>query len=572
MCLEIGRRLLLAELEFSEWILRRVEKIAMEQDRSVSRSIALEFSVRDDAPEFVLPDGDSCRLVPLTVMRRQTLVNLELRDAHDGAVLMPGMRLTQQLDQSVMLAAAATVDRSLVHDARVRQFVQLAIYGELPAVAWAYRRFDTAPDGPLADLRADPLFRFAAERFRFNFTLYMFADSRCAPTGAHLVRMSFNEHTHWRHQKPVLEAAESPEVYRYRPGDPDRMNFRRSMAAVGMFPTRVRFQIPGAECAASYHCEIAAPDGLAIVKATLLAGRPNDPQRHTSMDTIVGHTPVAGLHAVEIPNGSLCRVQVDFGIPARGWLTAVFLSTVAIAVVLLSVAWHWQADAHLNHEQITNVVLILITTSAAVAGLVAQRDSGSVAARFFTSLRAGGTLALLLPLFVAGLLAYSGLAASVEHPTWMRVLLWLAFGVAAAIAVVFALATFFSTLAQRQSIARESPWDQTRHPKADHAAGPPDESTPDFLAKVTEQGFDSAAVGIVSAEGWHERYAWNDTLQAAAVARLHKLGHDVSAALPNICTRPSAPDQVAPDDACHGCISVGLPLADRGDGPQGVTS
>ena len=35
-----------AELEFSEWVLRRVEKVQFEQDRSVSRRISIELTVR----------------------------------------------------------------------------------------------------------------------------------------------------------------------------------------------------------------------------------------------------------------------------------------------------------------------------------------------------------------------------------------------------------------------------------------------------------------------------------------------------------------------------------------------
>src|SRR3954463_13652282 len=52
-CVEIGRRLLLAQLEFSEWILRRVDKVDLERDRSVRRRSTIEFSIRDDAPTFV---------------------------------------------------------------------------------------------------------------------------------------------------------------------------------------------------------------------------------------------------------------------------------------------------------------------------------------------------------------------------------------------------------------------------------------------------------------------------------------------------------------------------------------
>jgi hypothetical protein len=53
LCLELGRRSLLAELQFSEWILRRVESVHFERERSVSRAVSVEFIIRDDAPTTV---------------------------------------------------------------------------------------------------------------------------------------------------------------------------------------------------------------------------------------------------------------------------------------------------------------------------------------------------------------------------------------------------------------------------------------------------------------------------------------------------------------------------------------
>jgi hypothetical protein len=52
-CVELGRRLLLAQLEFSDWVLRRVECVRFERDRSVSRTISVEIVVRADAPVFL---------------------------------------------------------------------------------------------------------------------------------------------------------------------------------------------------------------------------------------------------------------------------------------------------------------------------------------------------------------------------------------------------------------------------------------------------------------------------------------------------------------------------------------
>ncbi len=534
-CLEVGRRILLAQLEFSQWMLRRVEKLEMAEDRSISRAVALEFSVRDDAPEFEGADGHISRLVPLTFMRRRTLVNLDVRDEEDRTVLMPGIRLTQQLDQAVMLAAAATVEPHLVNDPEVLQFVRLAICGERPVVAWAYAHFDSATSGPLARLHADSLFRFVAERFRFNFTFYMFVPDRMTRAGARLVRMSFTEPTDWRHQRPELSSApNAPGELLYEVGQTDKVNWRRLLSTFGVRPIRVRFQVPGAETAASVHCEVAAPPGLRIVKATLLAGRPNDPSRHVSEDQVVGHTPMAGLHAVEVPNGSLCRVQVDLAVPTQGWLNTVWISTIAIFVVLLSVALHWKSTSALSHEQITNVVLILATTSAGVAALVAQRDGGAVAARFVAQLRLLGTIALILPLVAAGLLVYSGLKDGTgttqrqvaKSLPYMTPLLWTLTGVAGGIAMVFGIVWLQGIRMQRVSIVKESPWDQTTRGDLDGPlpAEPPLPPKPNFGERCKALRFDSAAVGVESAEGWHSRYFWDDDKQVLAVDAVRLLG------------------------------------------------
>jgi hypothetical protein len=512
-CNEVGRRLLLAELEFSEWILRRVEKIDLSKDRSVSRKIALEYSLRDDAPTFAT-EGQRLRVIPLSLMRRRTLVSLKLEDADGNAVLMPGLRLTQQLDQAILLAAAADLEPGLAADPEVVRFVQLAIAGDLSQVIESYQDFDTARRGPLARLREHDLFRLVANRFRHNFTLYTFVDVSKGPTqgGHRLIRLSFDEPISWGYQEPqLLEVQPNPPVYDYVPGRTRRITARRALAALGLRPIRVRFQIPGAECAASYHLEIASPPGLQIVQAALLAGRPNNPERHASEDVVTGHTPVVGLHAVEIPNGSLCRAQIDLGVPTRGWLAAMAASSMAICGVLLSVAMHTRFLG--NEDAINNLDLILVSTAAAAATIVTQRSAGGVAERFVTGLRALGTACILLPLVVAGIITYADLAGSrhLERNTW------LATGAALAIVVILLGALVRSWWSQRHAVARESPWDQTDSSRDEGTIRSP---RPDFMASLDQLGFDTPAVGVRSAEGWFERYEWNDELQWQAVTRL----------------------------------------------------
>lgn len=571
-CIEVGRRVLLAELEFSEWVLRRVEKVEFERDRNVSRRISIDLCVRADAPIFVDAEGTQFWLLPVSVMRRRTLVNLDIRDEAGESITMLGLRLAQRLDESVLRAAAVLAIPGEWGDLKSQQidrFITELVAGNAAEAREAMDRAMAAPndsDNPFHALLTDPVFSGALARLRRNFTLY--AMLPVAARRHRLLRMSFDEPTDWGYQKPTLEPLPKGENgVRYRAGRPtidevdepavsqgrwyrpaslrrrarrrwDRIAAywaRRNIilahmaAGLGIFPTRVRFQIPGAENAASYHFEITAPHGVRIVKATLLAGRPNDPDRHVSLDDVRGHQPTVGLHAVEIPNGSLCRAQVDLRVPTRGWLTTVLLSCIAISAVLTSVWWHLRGSAATwPPGQLTNVVLLLVTVSGASATFVAQRDAGGVAARLVTLLRAVGAVAIALPAAAAAFLVYTARAAegsdSGFDATDRKAVAFLSC-VSIVLLLLIAVAWVRTRWAERRSVEQRSPWDQTRKTRR--------ELTTNFNAAIQEFGFDTAAVGIQSAEGWHERYSWTDAAQLHAVKALQgramPINHDRNA-------------------------------------------
>jgi hypothetical protein len=466
------------------------------------------------------------------MMRRRTLVNLDIRDASGETMTMPGLRLTQQLDQAILLAAAAACDEEAAKNPHVRRFVRDAIAGSHVEVARAYTEFDRAVAGNGGDfpegLSADPLFSAMVNRFRHSFTLYaFFADS---PGSAHrLVRISFDEPTTWLYQTPSL-LYRRPDRVLYQPGEPrrgTRGTLTQFWASLGIAPTRMRFQIPGAENAASYHFEITMPPGVQIASATLLAGRPNEASRRVSVDRIVGHSPTVGLHAVEVPGGALCRVQVELRATPRGWLTSMMFATLAAFLVVLSVGYHWgwpnSRFSELSNDQITNVVVILVTASAAVATLVTQRDHGDVGSRFVAGVRAFGIAAMALPAVTATVLVYRGIRASgnaVMQGDVLRTLTLVSF---VPFAVVFA-AWFMSLWSERTRIIEESPWDMTRkHPEA---------LPTNYTDALYRYGFDRPAVGVSSAEGWHEVYDWSDDKHRDAVASLVRLGPDVD---PDAC-------------------------------------
>jgi hypothetical protein len=487
--------------------------------------------VRDDAPVFLDRSGTPHWLVPISMMRRRTLVNLDLRDEDNRSITMPGIRLQQQFDQSLLLAAAAT-DAASAADlrddgSRVRRFVSDLVTGEHRTVLRRSEEFaaagsDTAKSH-LRALRTNPTFTAVMHRLEQNFSLYVFLP---VERGRHrLLWMSFDEPIDWVYQRPHLgpRAADgrlgldADGGVTYRPGaDTRRWEWGNVVSALGLSPTRIRFQVPSAENAASYHFEFTAPDGVRIVRAGLLAGRPNEPLKHVSADHAPGHGQTIGLHAVEVPHGSLCRAQVDLRVPSRGWLATSVVSYWLIFAVLASVIWHlFLRPAAWSDVQITNVVLLLVSASAGVATLVAQREAGEVALRLLSRMRALGAMAIGLPIIGAGFLIYPNGDGAAVPGRPERVFLSLLTAIAFAI-VALATTAWWLTRRDERHAEAQSPWNITRESTS------PIEPERDYREALRVHGFETAAVGIKSAEGWHERYTWDDERQEAALESLNE--------------------------------------------------
>jgi hypothetical protein len=229
-------------------------------------------------------------LAPLSMMRRRTLVNFKLEDEDDNRLPMLGLRVAQQLDESLLLASAAAVSMKSAADPRVRKFIKDVIAGEAECVETSVEDFLKRPSEPLKFLAGQNLFNTVLNRLYRNFTLHVLLDVK---QGAHrTLHMSFDEPTDWKFQRPLLREVPGGRWYETGLRVPVVMRFSAYMLAkLGLAPTRIRFQVPAAENTASYHFEATAPLGVRIVQASLLAGRPHEPTRRVSVDQIVGHTP-----------------------------------------------------------------------------------------------------------------------------------------------------------------------------------------------------------------------------------------------------------------------------------------
>ena len=334
-CTEAGRRLLLMQFRFSSWVLRRVEKVEFEHDRRVVRRTTIELRVPEEAPEVVLSEDKCYWLVPVSVMRRRTLVNLDISDEHGTSIRMLGLRFTQALDES-MLRAAASIALGTSHlSQELSTLIGSVVSGTRREVEEAKVQVDLALGRevdeevrgrvvPLLEkttltVLKDHVFGAALERLWHNFTLYVLLPIEQGRQ--RLIRLCVDEPTDWKTQAPELDELDG--VVHYRPfASPARPPVR---SMLGIEPVRLRFLTPSAENCTSYHFEFTAPPDVRIERATLLAGRPQSTTAgvhlgNVSVDDVTPRGPTAGLHAVEVPNGSLCRAQIDLRVPSQGWL------------------------------------------------------------------------------------------------------------------------------------------------------------------------------------------------------------------------------------------------------------
>jgi hypothetical protein len=500
-CKECGRRLLLLLLESSSWVSHRAEHVSFRDDRSVVRRVTVEYFVPEQAPVFREDDGQTYRLVPLSVMRRKTLVNFALRDDGGKSVVMPTLRQNQAITESMLLACAeATLEGvDTAGGQAVAAFVHQVISGDQEALSAAYESLNCGTAAPaVLDLAEQRIFRAVLDRLADNFVLWVMI-----PVGAPRRRkltFSCDEPLDLHYRKPGYKKTEDT----YTLGDRLRAwRPRVWCSALGLTTTRIRFPVPAAENAASFHFEIDAPKGVQIVEASLLAGRPKE--KHPSFDHVQGGFPTVGLHVIEVPNGSLSRAQVGLQVLTRGWLTTSTLACWAVLGFLLAFAMHHAVLSPSKTEDFP--VLILVALAGVVAGAIAQSDAKGLAAYLLRWTRALAIVAAILPLVATTFIAFEAV-----QPSHLAPALWTAAAVSGVIAALLSWVCLLSWRRQRRTV--RSPWEQSR----DREDMP--ERPADFEAAAREHHYDRPAVRVDTAEGWHTKFDWDSARERELITVL----------------------------------------------------
>jgi len=490
----------------------------------VVRRVTVEFYVPEQAPIFRGDDGQDYSLIPLSVMRRKTLVNFQIRDDEGRPVAMPSLRQNQAITESLLLACAdATTAGYSSQDPenrrQIEKFVHRVVCGTQQDLVAAYRSLkkdddpetapETAPEAVLK-LAAQPGFKAILDRMADGFVLWVMI-----PAGGprrRVLTFSCDEPLYLRYREPGHKKGNHKpdrEPHAYELGGtlkPWRLTVLG--AALGLTPTRIQFPVPAAENAASFHFEVDAPQGLQIVEASLLAGPPGDMK--PEFDRVQGCFPTVGLHVIEVPNGSLSRAQIGLQVANRGWLLTSMFSCWAVFGLLLAFAIH-RAALKLTGDL---PVVILIALAAAVAGFVAQSDAHGLAAQLLKWVRALALIAAGLPLVAMTFIVFEAAAPAHVGPA-----LWSAVGVSAAIALLLLAVCCRSWWHQRKVV--RSPWEQDPEPDPDDPVPfpvPPEK----FDLAEEDYGYNKPAMRVNTAEGWHKDFQLNKESEQELVAGLSR--------------------------------------------------
>jgi hypothetical protein len=532
-CRTCGLALLRLYVSSAQWVHRRVESVRFVDDRSAHRRVSVDFTV-PKAPTIIRPDGGQYAIVPVTLMRRKTLVNFDLRSDDHRALPLPGLRENQTLTKAVVRAWAleALADHGQCErDEDTHRGLNDLVEGDQRRLSCAWERFTQAHEGPLKQLREDEPFRAVIERLTDSFFMFLFVQAR--PGTRLIVKWSYDERLSLRYRNSGYCPATGGCEATYTEVQSPLKGWHPAVwkAAIGWQPTVVRFPVPAAECCTSFHFAVEAPKGVMIESATLLAGRPNiDPEGELRwqqvdrmpVDHVTGSLPRVDLHVVDVPFGSLSRAQVKLRVDPRGWLSAMTAAAVATFGLLMAAAFRYHGT---TKDQPVIAGTLIFTLTATVAAIMVQPDPHRMATRLLNAARYFAILTAGCAVVVGALFAFDAEGRGLR--SWMGVMTGLS-GIPVLV-LVAALWQSYRTLSRdeggsghAQRAIEDSRWEQSRTRKAPAVEEPTNGTTSVFDYFTKKYRFDQPAVRVASSELSRHAFKWDRDFESTVSARMER--------------------------------------------------
>ena len=373
-------------LDQPTWVHRRVETIEVLDEVSVRRHVSIDLTPHSDLEAFSPPGSESIGMLPLTILRKRTLRNFDLRDPQG----MPMPMLTK--DENARYAAASLIVNAegilggvalpCELEASLRRVV-----GERPPEAcnefdsWQ-RKASSATNPHRAEWRKlvdDESFLDLASSLAENFVLI--AVSELEIDRRQLFKLSYEEPS----------------------GEEDGLDFLKSaLVRFGWRRKGIVIDVPTVSFSASYHLEMQAPPDLEIDAARLRfeAEREEDDAPEDILDD---DRERAHLYAPEVGPGVSARAVLYLRRQRDSFLVAAFLTGLLITGLLAG--GMARLDQISTPEQSQTAAALLLVVPALLAAYIVRPGEHRLATRILLGLRIFVIVEAACAIVATGLLA-----------------------------------------------------------------------------------------------------------------------------------------------------------------------
>lgn len=377
-------------LREAPWLRRRVETVRFVDVDTVIRNTTLDIGLAEvvaaakDCPLF-----QERPLVPLAMLKKELLIDFDLRDRQGGALPVVPRDVDSFFAWSSLSVEGARVlgNPVAIESAAVSQHLQGVAFGFPDPTDDPYdatlRSWEAPPGWSDQDRRAwrtlleDEPFARLLRDFTFNFILMTQLESNSA---LQLAKFSYQQHL------PYSELV--------------------LLERLGVRSTELAIIAPSVGWARSYHLRVVAPQDLRLTDVGLFRiqrGANRSPLPAESYEARVT-AEVAQAHTTSSIVPADHVLAVTMRVPVTGYLRAVWLTSLATATILGAARWFMDdVEAAIEARADAAVALLLVAPSVLAASLVRPGEH-AIASRLLRPTRYAVALAGCLSYVAAALL------------------------------------------------------------------------------------------------------------------------------------------------------------------------
>jgi hypothetical protein len=362
-------------LRGASWVHRRVESVVFHDESTIRRRVSVDFTLPRGIP--AIPGlGQPVHYVPLTLLRKRTLVSFDLRDESGATLPMLTAAQNGAIAAAALIAIAEEVNGDTLPDAVATQLRAVATGSETSGTQAFYSLLEGGGPNAAARLRImeEPRLLALAQDLATNFIVI-------APLGdsagkRRIIKFSYDE--------PVAAHGLTSAIAIQAPWQ----------------ATRYVFRTPSAGDALSYHFEVEAPGDLEISTAGLRVRAPDGTE---FADDDQGSLKRSHLYVSGAPYGAAGLAWVDL-VPRRPGLLRAGLLTAIFTAALLTAG---RFRVHQIGEHRDAAMALALAIPGLVAAYIARPGEHRIATGLLFGLRlliliAGLTAVLVAAALVAG--------------------------------------------------------------------------------------------------------------------------------------------------------------------------